>query len=115
MKSYPLTVDTSRAIKMKPESDSTAETVDDNMNELSSNHKRYDFVESYRRRLISASDAEYRYKSLFLGICAALIAFLFILAVICASRRNDPKTVESEPMNVRPSNVLLNEVIAVRS
>lgn len=115
VKSYPLTVDTSRAIKMKPESESTAENDDDNLNELTLNHKRYDYVESYRRRLISDSDTEYRYKSLILGMCAALIAFLFILAVICASRRNDPKTIESEPINIQPTNVLLNEVITVRS
>lgn len=114
-KSYPLTVDTSQAIKMKPDSESTTENEDDAVNELTSNHKRYDYVESYRRRLISASDAEYRYKSLFLGMCAALMAFLFILAVFCASRRNDPKTIESEPMNSLPTNVLLSEVIAVRS
>lgn len=100
---------------MKPDSESPSENEDDAVNELTSNHKRYDYVESYRRRLISAGDAEYRYKSLILGMCAALIAFLFILAVICASRRNDPKIIETEPIIIQPSNALLNEVIAVRS
>lgn len=110
-------MDTSRAIKMKPDSaESIAENeADDAINELSPNHKRYDYVESYRRRLISDTDAEYRYKSLFLGMCAALIAFLFILAVICASRRNDSKSIEVEPINIQPTNTLLNEVVTVHS
>lgn len=100
---------------MKPESESSSENVDDDINDLSPNQKRYDYVESYRRRLISASDTEYRYKSLILGMCAALIAFIFILTVICASRRNDPKTIETQPINTQPTNVLLNEVITVHS
>lgn len=85
------------------------------MNELSSNQKRYDYVESYRRRLISASDSEYQYKSLILGMCAAIIAFLFILTIFCASRRNDEKTIETQPIAMQQSNVLLDEVITVHS
>lgn len=115
VKSYPLTVDTSRAIKMKPESISSSETQDDNTNELPSHHKQYDYVESYRRRLISVSETDYRYKSLVLGMCAALIAFLFMVAVFCASRRNDEKTIETQPINAHQSNVLLNEIITVPS
>lgn len=109
VKSYPLTVDTSQAIKMKPESSSENE---ENTNELSTNAEQSseDLAENYRRRLISVNDAEYRYKSLLLGMCAALIAFLFILTVFCASRRNDDKTIEQQQ-----SSGLLNEVITVRS
>ena len=111
VKSYPLTVDTSQAIKMKPESSSSSENAE-NTNELSTNAEQSsaDYVENYRRRLISVSDAEYRYKSLMLGVCAALIAFLFILTVFCASRRNDDKTIEQQQ-----SSGLLNEVITIRS
>lgn len=110
VKSYPLTVDTSQAIKMKPESSSSSENAE-NTNELSTNAEQSsaDYVDNYRRRLISVSDAEYRYKSLMLGVCAALIAFLFILTVFCASRRNDDKTIEQQ------SSGLLNEVITIRS
>lgn len=110
VKSHPLTVDTSQAIKMKPETSSENE---ENTNELSTNAEQSsDFTENYRRRLISVNDAEYRYKSLLLGICAALIAFLFILTVFCASRRNDDKTIEQQHSS---SSGLLNEVITVRS
>lgn len=109
-------MDTSQAIKMKPESSSENE---DNTNDLSTNAERagdrYDMAENYRRRLISVSDAEYRYKSLMFGMCAALIAFLFILTVICASRRNLEKTIDNHPTNAQQSSVLLNEVITVRS
>lgn len=95
---------------MKPESSSSSEN-EKPTNELSTNAEQSnDFAENYRRRLISVSDAEYRYKSLLLGMCAALIAFLFILTVFCASRRNDDKTIEQQQ-----SSGLLNEVITVRS
>lgn len=104
-------MDTSQAIKMKPESSSENE---ENTNELSTNvEQSSDFTENYRRRLISVNDAEYRYKSLMLGICAALIAFLFILTVFCASRRNDDKTIEQQQHSSNSG--LLNEVITVRS
>lgn len=99
---------------MKPEPSAENEQ---NTNELSTNPDqstdRYDFAENYRRRLISVNDAEYRYKSLILGICAAFIAFLFILTVFCASRRNDEKTIDTHPANTQQSSVLLNEVITV--
>lgn len=117
VKSYPLTVDTSHAIKMKPEPLSENE---DTTNELSTNAMqstdKYENVENYhRRRLININDAEHRYKSLMLGMCAALIAFLFILTVFCASRRNDTKTFDTHPTNSQQSSVLLNEVITVQS
>lgn len=114
VKSYPLTVDTTQAIKMKPESSAENE---ESTNELSTNPEqstdRYDYAENYRRRLISVNEAEYRYKSFILGICAGIIAFLFILTVFCASRRNDDKTVNTHPVNTQQSSVLLNEVVIV--
>lgn len=112
VKSYPLTVDTSQAIKMKPENE-------DNANELSTNAEqsidKFEYAENYRRRLISASDAENQYKSLMLGVVAALVVFLFILTVFCASRRNDGKTIDTHPIYSQQSNELLNEVIVNRS
>lgn len=101
---------------MKPELLSGNEDSTDEMStspEQSTN--KYEYAENYRRRLISVSDAEDRYKSLMLGMCAALIAFLFILTVLCASRRNDAKTIDTHPKNSQQSNVLLNEVITIRS
>lgn len=116
VKSYPLTVDTSRAIKMKPESISSETDDDDSINALQSHHKQYDYMDSYRRRLISINDTDYRYKSLALGICAALMALLFIMAVFCATRRTNVKIIETQPINTpNHSNVLLNEVITVPS
>lgn len=101
-------MDTTQAIKMKPES-SSSET-EENPNELSTNEDQQqstDFTENYHRRLIS--NAEYRYKSLMLGMCAAIIAFLFILTVFCASRRDDDKTIDSHPEHMNSG--LLNEII----
>lgn len=119
VKSYPLTVDTSRAIKMKPE---TVNPDQDNANNefatnLEQNNylERFEYAENYRRRLITVTDADYRYKSLILGMCAALIAFLFMLTVFCASRRNDDKSVDIQPINAQQNTVLLNEVITVHS
>lgn len=115
VKSYPLTVDTTQAIKMKPES--ASDDIENSTNELSTDAEqstdRYDFADNYRRRLVSVNDAEDRYKSLILGICAAIIAFLFILTVVCASRRNDAKPTV-HPAHTHQSS-LLNEVVTVRS
>lgn len=98
---------------MKPESSSeTEESTNDLPTDAEQSTDRYDFAENYRRRLISVSDAEYRYKSLLLGVCAALIAFLFILTVFCASRRSDAKTIDS---NAQQCSGLLNEVVTVHS
>lgn len=119
VKSYPLTVDTTQAIKMKPEPSSSeivTETEIETSEIDSQSNDSYDFAENYRRRLISVTDAEYRYKSLVLGMCAALIVFLFILTVLCASHRysSDSKS-DSHPSNAQQTNVLLTEVITVRS
>ncbi|XP_031627335.1 uncharacterized protein LOC116343432 [Contarinia nasturtii] len=113
VKSYPLTVDTTQAIKMKPES-SSSET-EDGPNELSTNEDQQwlNNGPNYHRTYISIHDAEYRYKSLMLGMCAGIIAFLFILTVFCASRRNDDKTRDSHPEQMNSG--LLNEVITIRS
>lgn len=105
---------------MKPEP-SSSETVNnasenDATSEIDQSNDNYEFAENYRRRLISASDAEYRYKSLVLGICAALIVFLFILTILCASHRAivDAK-IDTQSTDAQQSNGLLNEVITVRS
>lgn len=84
----------------------------------SQSNDSYDFAENYRRRLISVTDAEYRYKSLVLGMCAALIVFLFVLTVLCASvshRNSSNSKIDSHPSNAQQTNVLLTEVITVRS
>lgn len=123
VKSYPLTVDTTQAIKMKPEPSTSSETMDnehhsDVTGDIEQSNDSYDFAENYRRRLISATDAEYRYKSLVLGMCAALIVFLFILTVLCASQRTsnpmDAK-IDTHSTHLQQTNGLLNEVITIRS
>lgn len=128
-----LTVDTSQAVKNKPDSTvedfgefpdtytstvivSTTESIDDTDNDSDNEIEEgntEDFAESYRRRLVSASDAEYRYKSLVLGMCAALIVFLFILTVLCASHRSRSDTKLDQ--NAQQSNVLLSEVITIQT
>lgn len=128
MKSYPLTVDTTNAIRMKPEStDRQSEAVstsiksteitasDATTTTLFNDNDGWDdiqFTPKNRRRLIS-SENEQRLKEIVLGMCAALIVFLFILTVLCASRRDplDQKTVQNAHNEV--GNVLLNEVICV--
>lgn len=70
-------------------------------------------------------------KEIILGICAALIVFLFILTVFCASRRSDDHNDKLNLVNVSHNNnnnsdsssssinnndeVLLHEVITVRT
>lgn len=100
---------------MKPEpSAENEESTNDLPTNPDQSTDRYDFAENYRRRLISVDDAEYRYKSLILGMCAAICAFIFMLAVFCASRRNDDKTIDTHPINTQQSSVLLNEVVTIR-
>lgn len=105
---------------MRPEPSSVLSTSSETQNDVQIENEQtnvnYDFAENYRRRLISVTDAEYRYKSLVLGMCAALIVFLFILTVLCASQRNpiDAK-IDTHPSMQQQTNGLLNEVITVRS
>lgn len=131
-KSFPLTVDTSQAIKMKPESpalENGDEIIDDTTDPITTtsaysepandNHNEIDdtnnFADSYRRRLIIASIVEYRYKSLVLGMCAALIVFLFILTILCASQRDSFNPKLGQHSQSQQSNVLLNEVITIET
>lgn len=110
---------------MKPESSSSeiltkSETGIDSETSESDDQSNdsYDFVENYRRRLISVTDNESRYKSLVLGMCAALIVFLFVLTLLCASasqRNSFNSKIDSHPSNDQQTNVLLAEVITVRS
>lgn len=116
-----MTVDTSHAIKMKPEplSDSEDDAAAAAANELSTkamhSTDKYEYADNYRRRLINNNVAD-RYKSLILGMVAALVVFIIVLAMYCATRRDDDtKSLDIHPTKIQQSSTLLNEIITIQS
>lgn len=98
---------------MKPES-SSLENVNTEVlsNQLKNNKNLNSFKEQYRRQMNVKFDSTYKYKSFILGICAAIAVFLFILTILCASRRDacDTKSIHSSSQS---STVLLNDIVVV--
>lgn len=60
----------------------------------------------------------YHQKEIILGMCAALIVFLFILTMFCATRRNEDDDLHAKcndnHHNSNRDQALLNEVITIR-
>lgn len=96
---------------MKPES-SSLDNVDTEVlsNQLRNNNNSNSFKEQFRRRMNIKIDSAYRYKSFILGMCAAIIVFFFILAILCASRR---ESCDSKNIHSQSSTVLLNDIVVV--
>lgn len=130
MKSYPLTIDTTNAIEMKPQSSSetvsstspqsidtpiidisTIEPADiewqDEINEIPFEYRQKVFPGEYDQRL----------KEIALGMVTAIILFLFIVTMVCASRR-DPmhfKFIRNSVSSAhhQDANELLNEIVCL--
>lgn len=130
MKSYPLTVDTTEAIEMKPQSSSetvsstSAPNVDTPVIDISTmdpfdSEWPDDYNEipfEYRQRVF---DNKYdpRVKEIVLGAVAAIIMFLLIVTMMCASRRDplDLKMVHNlaTSSDSQDANELLNEIVCL--
>lgn len=91
-------------------------------------HAKMHIPYQYDSATLLIAGVHHHQKEIILGICAALIVFLFILTVFCASRRNDDYNEKLNSVNVRHNNnndssssrsinnndeVFLNEIITV--
>lgn len=130
MKSYPLTIDTTNAIEMKPQSSSetvsstSAQNDDTPIIDISTiepadtewqdeiNGIPFDY-----RQKVFASEYDHRLKEVALGMVAAIVLFLFIVTMVCASRR-DPLDLKISRDSVssphsQDANELLNEIVCL--
>lgn len=130
MKSYPLTIDTTNAIEMKPQSssESVSSTSDQNIDtpivdistiEPSDTEWQDEINEipfEYRQHVF-ASEYDQRFKEIVLGMVAALVMFLFIVTMVCASRRDplDLKIIRNSisSSHSQDANGLLNEIVCL--
>lgn len=130
MKSYPLTIDTTNAIEMKPQSSSETVSSTSPLNidtpimgistiepsDTEWQDEINDIPFDYRQKVF-ASEYDHRLKEVVLGMVAAIVLFLFIVTMVCASRR-DPLDMKinrnsaSSPHS-QDANELLNEIVCL--
>lgn len=69
-------------------------------------------IQYHRRHFINYTAYDQHLKETVLGICAAIIVFLFILTVFCATRRDpaDYKVTQPFPLTHEQNTAILNEV-----